>query len=65
MDIESRRSKESFLIIICVYAPTAKALPTVKSRFSEQLQDVLDGVRNNDFLVLVSDFNLRVGMFNP
>jgi len=37
----------------------------VKSRFSEHLQDVLDGVPNSDFLVLVGDFNARVGVFNP
>ena len=43
----------------------AKAPPTVKSRFSKQLQDVLDRVPNNDFLVLMGDFNARVGVFNP
>jgi len=60
-----RRSKELFLSIICVYAPTARAPASVKSRFLEQLQDVLDGVPNTDFLVLVGDFNALVGVLNP
>ena len=60
-----RRSKESFLTIICVYAPTARAHASVKSRFAEQLKDALDGVPNTDSLVLAGDFNTRVGLFNP
>jgi len=50
------------LTIICAYAPTAKAPTSVKSRFLEQLQD---GIPSSDFLVLVGDFNARVGVFNP
>jgi len=33
--------------------------------FLEQLQDVLDGVPNGDFLILVGDFNARAGVLNP
>ena len=43
----------------------AKAPLTVKSKSSQQLQNVLDGVPNSDFLILVGDFNARVGVFNP
>jgi len=60
-----QRSKESFLTIICACAPIARAPAGVKFRLLEQLQDVLDGVPNSDFLVLVGDFYAQVSVFNP
>ena len=59
------RSNVSFATIVCVYAPTAKALPTVRSQFLEQLQDTLDDVPLGDTLVMLGDFNARVGVFDP
>ena len=47
-----------------MYAPTARAPASVKSRLLEHLQDALDGVPTK-FLILVGDFNTRVGVFNP
>ena len=51
--------------IISAYAPTARTSPGVKSRFLKDLQDVVDEVPHSDFLVLLGDFNARVGVFNP
>ena len=60
-----RRSNVSFVTIVCAYAPTAKALPAVRSQFLEQLQDTLADVPLGDTLVMLGDFNARVGMFDP
>ena len=60
-----RRSNVSFVTIVCVYAPTAKAPPAIRSQFLEQLQDTLDDVPLGDTLVMLGDFNARVGMFDP
>jgi len=54
-----QRPKESFFII-CAYIPTARAPAGVKSRLLEQLQDILDGVPNSDFLVIVRDLMLKL-----
>ena len=59
------RSNVSFAAIVCVYAPSAKAFPTVRSQFLEQLQDTLDDVPQGDTLVMLGDFNARVGVFDP
>ena len=52
-------------LFFCAYAPTAKTPPAVRSQFLEQLQDVLDDIPQDDTLVMLSDFNARVGMFDP
>ena len=46
---------------MCVYAPTAGAPPRVKSEFACNLQDTLDKVPQKDYLLLLGDFNTRVG----
>ena len=43
------------------YAPTATAPPGVKQKFADELQNTLDGVPTHDILILLSDFNARVG----
>ena len=53
------------MTIICAYAPTAKAPLGVRSQFLEQLQDTLDDVPQDDTLVMLGDFNTRVGVFDP
>ena len=55
--------------IICIYclhiSPTIKAPPGVRSTFLEDLQDTLDSVPQGDTLLLLGDFNARVGVFDP
>ena len=63
----SRGNKDVFVSVMCVYAPTARATPAVKSKFSTELQDTLDKVPHNDVFVIVmlEDFNARVGVLKP
>ena len=60
-----QRSGKTFVTIICVYASTVKTPPEIKSQFFKQLQDTLDDVPQSDTLVILGDFNARVGVFNP
>lgn len=58
-----RRSRSSlFMTVVNVYAPTAKAPPSVKERFVLDLQTVLNDVPTSDVLVVVGDLNARVGV---
>ena len=57
----SRESRNVFATIISVYAPTAKATENIKSQFFTRLQDTLDKVPQSDILILLGDFNARVG----
>ena len=60
--INRRKAKDIYMTVVCVYAPTAKAPPGVKAKFFEDLQDTLDKVPIQDRLVLLGDFNARVGV---
>ena len=60
-----RERSDTFVTVISVYAPTAKAPPQVKQRFIEDLQDAVDKVPTPGVLVLLGDFNARVGRRNP
>ena len=57
----ARTTRNSFISVISAYAPTARAPPGIKSKFMEELQDVLDKVPSSDLLLLLGDFNARVG----
>ena len=57
----SRKTRSSFLSVVSVYAPTVKAPSGVKQKFVSELQDVLDKIPPSDILVLLGDFNARVG----
>ena len=57
----SRETRNTYLSVVSVYVPTAKAPPGVKDKFIEELQDVLDRVPPSDILVVLGDFNARVG----
>ena len=48
--------------VVCAYAPTARAPPGMKSRSLSDLRDTLDKAPQNDVLVLLGDFNARVGV---
>ena len=58
----SSKARGSFVTIVCGYAPTARAPSCVKSMFLEELQITLDAVPKNDILLLLGDFNARVGV---
>lgn len=57
----SRETSDTFLSVVCAYAPTAKA-PGMKAKFCSDLQDTLDQIPQNDILVVLSDFSARVGV---
>ena len=57
----SRETTDSYMTVVSVYAPTAKAPPGVKQRFSADLQDVLNKIPQSDVLIVLGDFNARVG----
>ena len=48
-----------------MYAPTAKAPFHVKQQFVGDLQNTVDKVPVSDVLVLLGDFNARVGRRDP
>ena len=60
-----RRSTVCSATIICAYAPTAKAPQAVRLQFLKQLQDTLDDILKDDTLVMLDDFNARIGVFDP
>ena len=43
--------------MLCAYAPTARAPPELKSKFSGELQDTLDKVSQKEVLMVLGDFN--------
>ena len=53
--------KAQYVQFVSVYAPTFAAKQAVKERFFTELQGVLDRTATNDILVIVGDFNARVG----
>lgn len=61
----SRESGDVFVSVLCAYAPTARATPGVKAKFSSELQDTLDKISQSDVLVMLGDFNARVGVLKP
>ena len=56
-----KRNSDLYLSVLSVYAPTNKATFSVKNKFLNDLQNVIDGVNKNDILVVLGDFNARVG----
>ena len=58
---ERRKSESVYLTVVCAYAPTAKAPPSIKEKFYTELQDTIDKVPPSDLLIVLGDFNARVG----
>ena len=54
-------SKDNFATIISVYAPTMKNPEENKEAFYNQLASVLSGIPRTDKLLLIGDFNARIG----
>ena len=44
-----------------MYVPSHRASQEDKGQFFDDLQDVVDGISVNDLLLIVGDFNARVG----
>ena len=57
----SRHRTDYYLTVIAAYAPTAKAPIHVRNRFNGDLQVTLDNVPGSDILLILGDFNARVG----
>ena len=55
-------SKDNFATIINVYAPTMKNPDENKEAFYNQLASVISGIPRTDKLLLIGDFNARIGM---
>jgi len=53
--------KKKFATIISVYAPTMTNPDEVKDRFYEELNDTIAAVPRTDKLIILGDFNARVG----
>ena len=59
---ESTNSKQPvFITIISVYAPTHRSPQERKEEFYQDLQDMINSIRKDDFLLVIGDFNARVG----
>ena len=58
-----RRSQPLYMYVsvVSVYAPTHRASQEDKDKFFDDLQSVIDGISVDDLLVVVVDFNARVG----
>ena len=51
----------TYITVVSVYAPTFRAPVEEKEKFYSDLQDTLDGVSEQDLLLIVGDLNTRVG----
>ena len=57
-------SKNNIATIISVYAPTMTNPDENKESFNNQLTSVLSGISRTDKLLLIGDFNARIGREN-
>ena len=53
--------KNTYITVVSIYAPTFRAPVEEKEMFYSDLQDTLDGVSEQDLLLIVGDLNARVG----
>ena len=60
----SGRASGIYLSLVCAYAPTAKTPPSIKLKFYGDLQDTMDRIPHNDILVMLGDFNARIGVLD-
>ena len=59
--LDRRRDRPVYVTMVSVYAPTFRASVEQKEQFFSDLQAKLDDVNEHDVLLLVGDFNARVG----
>ena len=60
-DVQRGRREPVHGTIVSVYAPTNRASQEEKNELYADLQSVIDGVAEEDVLMIVGDFNARVG----
>ena len=56
-------SEQGTANILCIYAPTMSASPETKDIFYEDLNTAVKNIPSNEFLLLLGDFNARVGSY--
>ena len=56
-----RGDNGKLILFICAYAPTMQCTLVEKEQFYEALQHLLDGVNKDEMIVVLGDFNARVG----
>ena len=61
MTLRLRLSRDQFATIISAYAPTMDAEEDVKEVFYSQLDQILSNIPKYDKIILLGDFNARVG----
>ena len=60
----SGRASGTYVSVVCAYTPTAKAPPSIKLKFYDVLQDTIGRIPHNDILVMLGDFNARLGVLD-
>ena len=55
------QAKPINITIFQVYAPTTSATDDVMDEFYNQLQDTLDAASNRDVVIMIGDFNAKIG----
>ena len=55
------RTGKGYTTFVCAYAPTLSGSPEAKDEFYESLNDTLRSVSKRDQLLILGDFNARVG----
>ena len=61
MSVRLPLTKNHCATLISVYAPTMQYPDEDKNKFYSQLRTVIDGVPRKDKLIILGDFNARVG----
>lgn len=61
MTVRFTLHNDDYLTVICAYAPTLNANNSVKENFYTALDQVIVHTPNRDHLLILIDFNARVG----
>ena len=61
MKLRLSLDRNQYATVICAYAPTLDADDEVKEVFYSELDEILTGTHRHDKIILLGDFNARVG----